>query len=63
VSRVVVVRRVEPMGPRVLPALLLPEGATRVDPQEPGEGAAAPAPQRADDLNPFERGPEITEIH
>jgi hypothetical protein len=63
VSRVVVVRGVEPMGPRELLALQLPEGATRVDPQDPGEGAAEPAPQRADDPNPFERGPVITEIH
>ena len=54
------VRGVEPMGPRELLALQLPEGATRVDPDVP---AAEPAPTSDQDLNPFERGPEITEIH
>lgn len=61
VAGVVVVRGLEPMGPRELLALRLPEGATRVDPeseQAPGERQ----PRSSDDLNPFERGPEITEI-
>jgi hypothetical protein len=48
------------MGPRELLALRLPEGATRVDPDAP---AAEPQPTSDADLNPFERGPEITEIH
>jgi hypothetical protein len=60
VRRVVVVRGAEPMGPRELLALRLPEGATRVDPDAP---AAEPQPTSDADLNPFERGPEITEIH
>lgn len=60
VRGVVVVRGAEPMGPRELLALQLPEGATRVDPDAP---PAQVEPRSADDLNPFERGPEITEIH
>jgi hypothetical protein len=59
VRRVVVVRGAEPMGPRELLALQLPEGATRVD----EDAAADPEPTSDQDLNPFERGPEITEIH
>lgn len=56
----VVVRGGEPMGPRELLPLSLPSHATRVD-----EAAATgePAATRDDDLRPFERGPEITEIH
>jgi hypothetical protein len=61
VRGVVVVRGAEPMGPRELLALRLPEGATRVDPTT-GEAQPAQQPRSADDLNPFERGPEITEI-
>jgi hypothetical protein len=49
----VVVRGGEPMGPRELLPLQLPEDAAQ-------EGAA-PA-ESAPDLNPFERGPEITEV-
>ncbi len=66
VAQVVVVRGSEPMGPRELLPLHLPAGA-----QEPGggqgEGEVEGAPEQAagpigaDDLNPFERGPEITE--
>lgn len=59
VRRVVVVRGNEPMGPRELLSLTLPEGATRVEPDAPAE----PSARTSDDLNPFERGPEITEIH
>jgi hypothetical protein len=67
VRRVVVVRGAEPMGPRELLALRLPEGATRVEPGEQPpdaeqDDASSERPARADDLNPFERGPEITEI-
>ncbi|MGN6752335.1 MAG: DUF3710 domain-containing protein [Intrasporangium sp.] len=56
VRTVVVDRGDEAMPPRELLPLRLPDAATtdvRVDP------AAAP---RLDDLNPFERGPEITEV-
>ena len=58
VADVVVVRGAEPMGPRELLPLRLPEGA-----QGPhGETVpAVDAPTSAEDLNPFERGPEITE--
>ncbi|HET8616757.1 MAG TPA: DUF3710 domain-containing protein [Actinomycetales bacterium] len=62
VRRVVVVRGAEPMGPRELLALRLPEGATQTVPGEEGEPATSDAPASTDDLNPFERGPEITEI-
>jgi hypothetical protein len=84
VRRVVVVRGIEPMGPRELLALRLPEGAAPVDPdaaeveqieQEGPQGQPGPQGQQGQqgrherkptsdaDLNPFERGPEITEIH
>ena len=61
VAQVVVVRGSEPMGPRELLPLHLPAGA-----QEPVEGEEGGVesdvePAHADDLNPFERGPEITE--
>jgi Protein of unknown function (DUF3710) len=59
VRRVVVVRGADPMGPRELLSLQLPEGATRVEPEAPAE----PQPTSDKHLNPFERGPEITEIH
>lgn len=71
VADVVVVRGGEPMGPRELLPLHLPAGA--VAPQdgdengdENGDGANEPlqgdeGPATVDDLNPFERGPEITE--
>ena len=54
-SRIVVVRGVEPMAPRELLPLQLPQ-----DTRTP-EGGGAEEPQ-APDLDPFERGPEITEV-
>jgi hypothetical protein len=78
VRRVVVVRGGEPMGPRELLALRLPEGAAPVDPaaveaaqpeqpeqpeQHGQQGRHERKPTSDADLNPFERGPEITEIH
>jgi len=54
----VVVRGEEAMAPRELLALALPEMAAA--PEEVADDAAAPA--ATDDLNPFERGPEITEV-
>jgi hypothetical protein len=48
----VVVRGAEAMAPRELLALRLPEAAVQ----------EAPAPEGRDPLEPFERGPEITEI-
>lgn len=51
---VVVVRGGAPMAPRELLPLRLPAA--------PDESAGATASQRPD-LNPFERGPEITEVH
>jgi hypothetical protein len=79
VTDVVVVRGSEPMGPRELLPLHLPEVDAGPPPgdgdeldNEPADGLAdddqigAPlstpaAPRTMDDLNPFERGPEITE--
>ncbi len=52
VRDVVVVRGAEAMAPRELLALRLPEAAVQ----------EAPAPEGRDPLEPFERGPEITEI-
>ena len=62
VSKVVVIRGSEPMGPRELLPLHLPEGAE----QAPGEDVEqladdGDAGESYDDLQPFERGPEITE--
>lgn len=73
---VVVVRGGSPMAPRELLPLQLPAAPDQATPDQaaldgaaPGQGApdqAAPdgaAPQRRQpDLNPFERGPEITEV-
>jgi hypothetical protein len=50
----VVVRGVEPMAPRELLALRLPTDA-RAEPDEEAE-------QQRPDIDPFERGPEITEV-
>ncbi|MEP7017790.1 MAG: DUF3710 domain-containing protein [Actinomycetota bacterium] len=63
----VVVRGDEAMAPRELLALRLPDqgdpaaqdGAT----QDLAEGEPAMAPPSMADLHPFDRGPEITEIH
>lgn len=61
VQDVVVVRGSEPMGPRELLPLHLPVEATDAD-----DAALAAAGEEGDydaeDLDPFERGPEITEI-
>jgi Protein of unknown function (DUF3710) len=56
VRSLVVVRGQEAMAPRELLPLKLPEM-----PGDPGS-VSADGPGSADDLNPFERGPEITEI-
>ncbi|MGN6611967.1 MAG: DUF3710 domain-containing protein [Angustibacter sp.] len=66
VAQVVVDRGAEPMGPRELLPLHLPDGAgvageaaADADPRE--QIAHDEQPQGFDDLSPFERGPEITE--
>ncbi|MGQ0630386.1 MAG: DUF3710 domain-containing protein [Sporichthyaceae bacterium] len=73
---VVVVRGVDPMAPREPIALALPDMVEVGEPGEafeatgPAEGAddapsdedAAAQPKRIEDFNPFERGPEITEV-
>ncbi|EAP98863.1 hypothetical protein JNB_01805 [Janibacter sp. HTCC2649] len=57
----VVVRGSDPMAPRELLPLALPqEEATPMPPAPDGENA--PETTSTDDLNPFERGPEITEV-
>ena len=75
VAAVVVDRGAEPMGPRELLPLHLPEGAQveggPLAAPEDGEGAAEDDPRQSiahdeqaqgfGDLKPFERGPEITE--
>jgi hypothetical protein len=60
VRSLVVVRGGEAMAPRELLPLRIPTAASGA---EPTEGEAAGGVTHADDLNPFERGPEITEIH
>jgi hypothetical protein len=62
VSQVVVVRGREPMGPRELLPLRLPEGARPAPGELPEpEEATGDVPAGYEDLHPFERGPEITE--
>jgi hypothetical protein len=58
VRSLVVVRGQEAMAPRELLPLKLPEvpGESQSEGAEPADGRSG------DDLNPFERGPEITEI-
>ncbi|MEI8084159.1 MAG: DUF3710 domain-containing protein, partial [Actinomycetes bacterium] len=55
----VVVRGNQPMAPGDMLPLQLPAGAV---PEEVEDEEDDDQP-RASDLNPFERGPEITEIH
>ncbi|MGL4172461.1 MAG: DUF3710 domain-containing protein [Actinomycetota bacterium] len=65
VAAAVVVRGSDPMGPRELLALRLPEGTqvTETPGEDPREQLARDEkqPERFDDLQPFSRGPEITE--
>jgi hypothetical protein len=55
----VVVRGSDPMAPRELLPLRLPQEEATPMPEAPGADAG---PTSTDDLNPFERGPEITEV-
>jgi hypothetical protein len=66
---VVVVRGGEAMAPRDLIPLRLPpetvqaaEAAETAEAGSPGGQPAGPGPTRSGDFNPFERGPEITEV-
>jgi len=61
VRATVVVRGEEAMAPRELLALTLPDQPDPAGQDGAGEEVAGAAPS-LDDLNPFERGPEITEI-
>jgi hypothetical protein len=63
VRRVVVVRGSEAMPPREALALRLPEQPTVEPPDSPSDASEQRARPRNDDLRPFERGPEITEVH
>lgn len=58
----VVVRGAEAMAPRELLPLVVPQLEQPEQP-EPDAATADDEPQRADDLRPFDRGPEITEVH
>jgi hypothetical protein len=60
ISATVVVRGDEAMAPRELLALKLPDQPAPVVDDLPDDEPANP---KLSDLNPFERGPEITEIH
>ena len=61
VRKVVVVRGSEAMPPREVLPLRLPEDAVPAEPPaDPPSDRRAP---RQEDLRPFERGPEITEVH
>lgn len=61
VRDVVVVRGSEAMAPRELIALALPPSAEQ-QAEAAAPAAAATEPVTSDDLKPFERGPEITEV-
>jgi len=62
-GRTVVVRDGEPMPPRELLALTLPKDAAGPDPADAESGGSEPGQSdRSGELNPFERGPEITEV-
>ena len=67
VAQVVVDRGAEPMGPRELLPLHLPDGAVAGEPPAAAEDdpreqiAHDEQPKGYDDLSPFQRGPEITE--
>jgi len=57
----VVVRGSDPMAPRELLPLALPQDDAAPMPQV-ADGEPTDEPTSTDDLNPFERGPEITEV-
>ncbi len=59
---VVVVRGEQAMAPRELLPLRLPEDPA-ISGADDADAAAADDERDADDLKPFERGPEITEVH
>lgn len=61
----VVVRGKEAMAPRDTLVLHLPKEAREAQEraQAEAEAEAAAQPAQSDDFNPFERGPEITEVH
>jgi hypothetical protein len=63
VRATVVVRGDEAMAPRELLALKLPDQPGQADEAAADEDGAAPDAPSVDDFKPFERGPEITEIH
>jgi len=62
-GRTVVVRGDEAMAPRELLTLKLPDQGPAASDQNGAEGEPAMAPSSMADLHPFDRGPEITEIH
>jgi hypothetical protein len=63
VRSTVVVRGDEAMAPRELLGLKLPDQPDPADEALTEEGAEAGQAPSVDDFKPFERGPEITEIH
>jgi hypothetical protein len=63
VRSTVVVRGDEAMAPRELLSLKLPEQPETADETSADEHAEAGRAPSVDDFKPFERGPEITEIH
>jgi Protein of unknown function (DUF3710) len=65
VRETVVVRGDAAMAPREMLTLTLPQTSEEQQPEEQEaeeQEAARDTPPRADDLKPFERGPEITEV-
>lgn len=64
IASCVVDRGSEPMAPREVLPLTLPAGVEELadEPATADAAAATPAAKSTDDLNPFERGPEITEV-
>lgn len=60
---IVVVRGNAPMAPRDPIPLELPAVPAEAAPAEPAEPTGPKGPKGTADLKPFDRGPEITEIH
>lgn len=63
VRATVVVRGDEAMAPRELLSLKLPDQPDPADEEAQDEDVAVQTAPSVDDFKPFERGPEITEIH
>ena len=60
--RTVVVRGTDPMGPREMLPLVLPPAPATSEATAESDAQEAPEPDAGGSLDPFERGPEITQV-